>query len=250
MSIQSAGAYNGGTSFTASVAFGSSTTAGNTIAAFNWTRDNVLSSTAITDTQGNAYGSPVQSINYIPGGNTYTLGAWVVTGIVGGADTVTATVTPNQLEQIISIVEEPASAGVRSSAQASSSGSAAVQVSLTGAVSGDVVLGATSNASSGAPGSPTVGGTAGAAQTNPFPDVSFVFDGSSPSTGTQVVSFAVTTSQWGAIAIALMPSGGGGKSDIIPMTGGGRRLVDHPYLRMHPREEERRALRTESGLWL
>jgi len=171
-----------------------------------WFRNfTTITNITFADTANGSYGSTLQFVAL--SGSTYGIGLAAFFGCAAGANTVTATWvgTGSGGDGIIAIIEEPASAGVRNSASTQGSTSSTVEVSLSGTVSGDVVVGYQTNTNGTNPSTGTIGGSSGYAQTNPYPDVSFAFDGTSPG-GTVLVSSVITASQWAQIAIALKPA--------------------------------------------
>lgn len=201
--IQSAAHYNGGGSTTCAVAFTSNNTAGNSLYISVWTRQEPLTFT-VSDSIGNTYpssGAPLDHLSGFPVSTTYGVAQWAIVNCKGGANTVTVTAS-GSCEMIVTVIELPASAGVRVHNSASGTTGNAV-VSLASTVNNDVCASVTSNPN-GTTSTSTFGSNAGFTESNLF-NINFAGDGNS-SGGTINATWGTTSGDWGICALAFQPA--------------------------------------------
>lgn len=242
-----------------SCAFTGAQTAGNTnvvmIGASNFT---AIAPTSVTDTQGNTPYTLLQSHTGETGGywNTWV---YIATGIKAGSNTVEVTMsgTAGYCYLTIVVVEEGPSSGARvSNLNFQAFANAYPSVSLTGTVSGDTVVLFTqcnNNSADWVSGPCTIGTNSGTDLQNLFPNSSteyivYAGDGTSPG-GT--VTCQSDSDNWPeeftATAVALKPPTAA--SDLIPMTGGGRRPGQSTILRLDDERAAQQTIRRQRDMY-
>jgi hypothetical protein len=224
---------NVGSGSTVDHAFASNVTAGATLVVCIWAHA-PTTITSVTDDQSNAYTALAQGSS----GGGLTLEIWAAFGAVGGACTVTVAQTDGRFVDL-SLFEYPASvaASTRITATRTNNGGLGSHipfVDLTGAVSGDLVVGlaATTNFSLRL-GTGTIGGNAPESTTDDSASTEggdadgwLILEGLADGDDPLTVAFGSTSDDYyGCVAVAFEPGGGGGGGVSKPVESAARRLL-------------------------
>jgi hypothetical protein len=242
--VQQAQSNLGYVTTTATKAYGSSQTAGNTNVIMVWASgisSMTSTGTTISDSKGNTY-SAAQGFSLDAGAGAALWIFATTAPIAAGSNTVTVHVTVSYYYDIW-IAEYPASGGIRTGNGNPNYGGASVTVrgTLSGTSSGDLVVMAGWDEHAGIT---TAAGAIGANTANQLAsdtDNWDVQDGLSDGSSPLTCSFQGTATDWSDwVGIALIPYVTS-HSDVVPMVGGGRNPRNSTYLKMRERDRELRA---------